>query len=265
MAVVDFAKWLPVPNHSGPMSAHNGLVLHVQAGNNSCYGLFSNPSYQASATWWVGKDGTLEQYVDSDQVAWAQMSGNATWNSVETEGVPTEPLTDAQISTLAKLYAWGMATYRWPKIIAEDVNGRGFGWHGMGGADWGGHTGCPGDLRKAQRQQILDLASPVVPTPPKDINMAVSPVISSFKPGRLDVFQVSSNTLWHKANIGGVWTNEGVAGPSGGTSKVSATFPDQVPQAAVSNGQLTVMVEDSRGFAFYFATSGNGWGAAQLP
>jgi len=28
----------------------------------------------------------------------------------------------------------------------------------MGGAAWGGHPDCPGDLRKAQRQTILDIA-----------------------------------------------------------------------------------------------------------
>lgn len=165
MAVVPFAKWLPVPNHSGNMSAHNGLILHVQAGNGSCYGLFSNPSYEASSTFWVGKDGTLEQYVDTDQIAWAQASGNGVFNSVETEGVPTEPLTDAQVQTLGQLYKWGMDTYGWPAQLTDDPNGAGFGWHGMGGAAWGGHTGCPGDLRKAQRQAILDIAIGGTPAP----------------------------------------------------------------------------------------------------
>ena len=107
----------------------------------------------------VSKAGQLVQYVDSDLSAWTQAAGNATWNSVETEGVPTEPLTDAQIQTLARLYVWGHNTYGWPLVLTDDVNGHGFGWHGMGGAAWGGHTGCPGDLRKAQRSQILYLAS----------------------------------------------------------------------------------------------------------
>lgn len=42
--------------------------------------------------------------------------------------------------------------------IANSPSDRGFGWHGMGGAAWGGHTDCPGDKRKAQRQEILSIA-----------------------------------------------------------------------------------------------------------
>jgi len=147
------------------MQGHFGLVLHVQVGDNSCYGEFSNPANQASSTWWVAKSGTLEQYVDADMAAWTEAAGNFTWDSVETEGTPDQPLTAAQIATLAKLYAWGHATYGWPYVLTNDVNGRGFGWHGMGGVAWGNHPDCPGDLRKAQRQQILDLAQGPTPVP----------------------------------------------------------------------------------------------------
>ena len=164
--IVPFAKWEPVPSHSGPMTAHQGLVLHVQVGNGDCYGEFSDPANGASSTWWVSKTGVLVQYVDSDLAAWTQGAGNFTWNSVETEGVPAEPLTDAQIQTLARLYVWGHNTYGWPLVLTDDVNGHGFGWHGMGGAAWGGHTGCPGDLRKSQRSQILYLASLALNPPP---------------------------------------------------------------------------------------------------
>lgn len=166
MSIVPFANWRPVPSHSGAMSAHLGLVLHVQVGNGSCYGEFSNPNNDASSTWWVSKTGVLEQYVDSDEAAWTEAAGNFTWDSVETEGEPTEALTDAQINTLARLYEWGVQTYGWPLALTDDVNGRGFGWHGMGGVAWGGHYGCPGDLRKAQRPAILAAAGgQPTPTP----------------------------------------------------------------------------------------------------
>jgi len=167
--IVPFANWRPVPSHSGLMVAHQGLVLHVQVGDNSCYGEFSVPANQASSTWWVSKTGVLEQYVDSDNAAWTEAAGNFTWDSVETEGFPTDPLTDAQIATLARLYAWGVETYRWPFLLAETPSETGFGWHGMGGAAWGGHFGCPGDLRKSQRAQILvaaeQLLGPVTTQP----------------------------------------------------------------------------------------------------
>ena len=153
------AVWKPVPSHSGAMNAHTGLVLHVQQGDNSPYGWFSVPSNQASSHWWVAKNGTLEQYVESDDTAWGQAAGNGSWSSVETEGFDTEPLTTAQVQTLAALYAWGHRVYGWPLVVSESVTTAGFGWHGMGGASWGGHLGCPGDIRKSQRAAVLYLAA----------------------------------------------------------------------------------------------------------
>ena len=37
--------------------------------------------------------------------------------------------------------------------------------HGMGGVAWGDHPDCPGDVRKAQRAQIVALAM-AIRTPP---------------------------------------------------------------------------------------------------
>lgn len=158
MVICPFATWRPVVNHGGRMTAHQGLVLHVQVGNNSCFGEFDTPANQVSSTWWVGASGQLEQYVDADLIAWAQMSGNPTWNSVETEGFPTAPLTEAQVVTLARLYAWGHQVYGWPYHLAETPDENGFGWHGMGSEAWG-HPLCPGVIRRAQRATILTLAA----------------------------------------------------------------------------------------------------------
>ena len=44
--------------------------------------------------------------------------------------------------------------------LADKPGQGGFGWHGMGGAAWGNHPGCPGDLRKAQRPLILTALQP---------------------------------------------------------------------------------------------------------
>ncbi len=180
MSIVPFAKWEPVPSHSGPMAGHQGLVLHVQVGNGDCYGEFDVPANQASSTWWVSKTGQLVQYVDSDVTAWTEAQGNPYWDSVETEGLVSEPLTDAQILTLARLYVWGHQKYGWPLVMTDDVNAAGFIWHGAGGAAWGGHTGCPGDLRKPQRAAVLFIAGlvlnpapgqPPAPAPPKETSM----------------------------------------------------------------------------------------------
>ena len=162
MTVCPFAVWRPItdPPHNwgGPMSAHLGLILHVQEGNGGLSGWFSNPTAGASSTWWVSKAGVLEQYLSADLCAWAQGDGNSSYNSVETEGYHSEPLTVDQEATLASLYAWGAEHYGWEPFLAEAPGQPGFGWHGMGGQDWGGHYDCPGDLRKPRRQPILNVA-----------------------------------------------------------------------------------------------------------
>lgn len=153
------AAWRPIPeNYGGAMSRSLGLILHVQAGNNSPHGWFSRPATDASSHWWVSSDGQLEQYVDAGRASWAQAGGNTTYHSVETEGWPHEPLTAAQEATLARLYRWGHERYGWPYELAERPGEHGFGWHGMGGTGWGNHPSCPGGLRKGRRSAILKLA-----------------------------------------------------------------------------------------------------------
>jgi hypothetical protein len=168
MALCPFAEQHPVGNHSGPLAQNIGLVLHVQAGGGSLRDYFNNPGVEASSHFWAAKDGRLEQYVDTALEAWAQEDGNASYCSVETEGQPTEALTDAQVAALARLYAWGHQVHGWPFVLADVPGQAGFAWHGMGGAAWGGHTGCPGDLRKAQRPDILSRASGAAPASEED-------------------------------------------------------------------------------------------------
>jgi peptidoglycan hydrolase-like protein with peptidoglycan-binding domain len=206
VTVCPLAAWKPVGNHGGSMSAHLGLVLHVQQGNNSLAGWFNNPSADASSTFWVAKSGTLEQYVDADVTAWAQGSGNSTYNSVETEGYDTEPLTSAQEATLASLYQWGAQAYGWPNALAETPGVAGFGWHGMGGSSWGGHTGCPGDLRNPRRAPILAVAfggSPA-PTPPATTPTPPSGAAPAFPYPASDYLgQPSSDPHCHSGYYGG--------------------------------------------------------------
>lgn len=149
----------PLPGDvGGTLTRSAGLVLHVQAGDNSPWGWFNRPDVKASSHWWVAKSGALEQYVAADRVAWAQAGGNAAWHSVETEGFPGEGLSVAQIATLGRIYRWGHDRWGWPLHLAESPTGTGLGWHGMGGAAWGGHVGCPGEIRKGQRSAILAAA-----------------------------------------------------------------------------------------------------------
>lgn len=145
-------------NIGGELRATRGLVLHVQQGKGDLFGWFSRASAQVSAHFWVSKTGRVVQYIPTVREAWAQRSGNDAWLSAETEGYDHEPLTDEQITALRGIYTWGAARHGWPWTLADSTTSRGLGWHGMGGRDWGNHPGCPGELRKAQRIQIIATA-----------------------------------------------------------------------------------------------------------
>lgn len=144
---------------NGKMRSSKGLVLHVNVSNGNLFNWVNSPSVEMSCHFQVYKDGSIEQYVDTDLSSWCQQNGNNDWYSAESEGYPNEPLTDAAIKAFAGLYKWLHETYGIPYQITDTPSGMGFGWHGMGGDDWGGHPACPGDLRKPQRQLILNMAS----------------------------------------------------------------------------------------------------------
>jgi hypothetical protein len=158
-----------VASHGGPMAAHNGLVIHVQQGDNSTYDQDNDPTRQVSSTWWCGKSGVLQQMLDTDVTPWTQVEGNSIFNSVECEGFSTEPMTTAQVDKLGELYAWGHLNLDWP-LQTCDHDGHGLTTHahypsGLVDESWGGHA-CPGPIRAAQLPAILKAAEAnVTPAP----------------------------------------------------------------------------------------------------
>lgn len=155
----------PVPSHGGPAFSHMGLVVHITTNDYDPYGFFSNPSNQASSNYWVAANGTVEEYVSPDLTAWAQANGNGAFVSVETSGQPGTPMTDAQVTAVARLFAWGHVVYGWPLQLTDSPATPGLGWHGMGGEGWGGHVDCPGDARRAQLPEVLARAAGHAGTP----------------------------------------------------------------------------------------------------
>ena len=171
MAICPFATYRPIStNHGGAMAAHLGLVVHVQQGDGSLFGFFNNPSAQVSAHFWCSKTGQLEQYLDTDVVAWAEVNGNASYVSCEFEGFDTESMTNVQLLTGASLFRWLAGQYGFP-ITGPVAHGQsGLTPHcnldGSPDPAWGDHP-CPGTIRLAQMPEIVYLASPPpAPTPP---------------------------------------------------------------------------------------------------
>lgn len=172
MARCPFAEWHGdnLPNETkGQMHGHNGLVVHIDAVDNinADDNWFHNPKAQASAHFGTRNDGTLVQWVDTDDTAWAEVAGNHYWLSVENES-KGEPLTQAQVETVARLFAWLHKLYGFPVQVTADVTRPGLGHHSMGGADWGGHFMCPGQPVIDQKGEIVHRARAILDFPTHD-------------------------------------------------------------------------------------------------
>lgn len=174
MALMPGVTQKPVSAHGGPTGRLIGVVIHVTAGEGDPYNEFANPANQVSSHFGIGNgqggfgDGIIEQYVDTAFESWAQAAGNPSYISVETEGEPTDPLTNKQVLSFASIMAWAHNTYGIPLAIVDTPGQAGLITHGDGGAAWGGHTGCPGPSRSSQRAAIIYIANLIVNpvTPP---------------------------------------------------------------------------------------------------
>ncbi|HEY2043690.1 MAG TPA: N-acetylmuramoyl-L-alanine amidase [Jatrophihabitans sp.] len=143
------------------MTSYRFMVLHVNDSNGAdLFGWENNGAHSMSSHFQFPKVGRPFQYLDTAVDSWCQANGNAVGISFEVEGFPTEPMNDNQLQQLGLCAAWVHATHGTPLLITDDpINGSGLITHGDGGAAWGGHPNCPGPYRRAQRQQILDIAT----------------------------------------------------------------------------------------------------------
>ena len=151
------------------MARQDGALVHHAVMNGSLHALFNNPGTRASAHFNVFRDGRIEQYVDTNIVAWhsGNTQGNTTTIGVETEGCGppphAEPMTDAMVSAFARLYAEGQRRHGWPNALQNQRGQRGLGFHRLWNA-----TACPCDPRLNMRPEILRRAAGQAPTPVED-------------------------------------------------------------------------------------------------
>jgi hypothetical protein len=167
-----------VTRHRTPMSAHRGVVLHVAVSESSSLFGYFNQKGNPTSHFYVRKDGTVEQYVDTQFVAPAQLDGNPTLVGIETQGGVTdakhEQWTPAQVETLAQLCAWVHETHGTPLQAMKSSlkTERGVGphrlgidpWRVSGGEHWSTSYGktCPGDAKVAQVPTVIKRAEDIV-------------------------------------------------------------------------------------------------------
>ena len=181
----------------GKLKKHEAIIYHVDAGGaETLFGWWNNPqSGAAGSHFFVKYDGTVEQYVDTDYLAWTSAAGSRRSIGIETAGKATGSWTAAQLQAIIKLTVWLLKTH--PTIPARlmsssKLSERGIGWHALGvpknktqkdsgvsqtgGELWSGSVGkvCPGatrikqipDIFKSVLTALNPLVPPVTPTAP---------------------------------------------------------------------------------------------------
>ena len=153
----------PCVNGSFGSGAEMGVLMHTTVSEApSAVAWFNNPQAQASAQFIIAESGEIWQMgpIGKGWMAWHAAAANPHWYGIEhaDNGNPANPLTAAQITASAQLVECLSAFAGFPLQISDSPSVKGYGWHGMGGEAFGGHFDCPGNVRKAQRPQIIALA-----------------------------------------------------------------------------------------------------------
>lgn len=121
-------KWVPSPNYGSRGGIKPvAIVMHIMAGSLSgTDSWFSNPKSQVSAHFGIGKNGEVHQYVKLQDAAWANgvvdqpdlsvpwiadavrnnIWMNALTVSIEHEGYPGDPWTEAMFQRDVELCLW---------------------------------------------------------------------------------------------------------------------------------------------------------------
>jgi hypothetical protein len=182
MARYPNAHWRPVQGLANdPPITPIGVILHVSGSEaTSLHGWFDGPSGGIESHLHIARDGTVEQYRDTQREADANYKGNSWMEggkrlgflSVETQGVAAGEWTPEQLTEIRRFLAWASRTHGFPLRVAPSYRSPGVGWHVMWGAgegtdSWSNARGkvCPGRdrIRQFHTDLIPWMARPVTP------------------------------------------------------------------------------------------------------
>lgn len=258
VTIAPFATQALTPvNHDvgGVTRPPQGMVLHIAQGTyQGTIGWEHNPAAQVSSYFVVGPEGQITQLVDLANKAWTESNGNDHWIGVEFAGFVPQALTPAQVEAAAQILVWLHAVYLVPIQATDDpVNGHGLGWHGMGGASWGGHFGCPGPAIVAQRPQIL--ARALALANPKDIVMPQYAPALNLEPIVSSLDDRHNGGSWLLAASGAIYafgTARGVRGSNGKAyfaGKKGARLEYPTAAEAAAGKLLAIITSDTSRYA----------------
>lgn len=151
-------KLIP-PGPSDPRITPRVAILHVDAGNaESLYTYFRDRSGGVESHFHIRRDGTVEQYRDTDFEADANYRANPFAVSIETQGYGDGTWSAAQLSAIKALLKWLNKTHDIPLVKCATWDGTGVGYHVQFGAPgyWTPVAkSCPGPQRIKQFETLL--------------------------------------------------------------------------------------------------------------
>lgn len=204
--------------------------LHVDAGNaDSLFGYFS-PAGRACSHFHVKKSGVVEQYIDTAYKSQADLNGNSSTVSIETQGYGHEAWTAEQLAALVALWAWLRDTHGIANKLASDSvpghSSKGLSWHRLGvpgymnpnGIKYSNARGkvCPGDARIAQIPEIFARANGQVATPtaPPSTPSTPRPPVRTYSRGGLTKARYASLQKFLNEKFGESLGVDGIPGPA---------------------------------------------------
>lgn len=169
-----------------------GTCNHVAAGEAASLFRYFNTSGSPCSHFYVRRSGVVEQYVDTDFVAPANLDGNDTVISIETQGgaddhtADKEPWSDDAVNALIRLHVWlyridGFPLQMMPNSLPSS---KGIGYHRLGidpwripdGEYWSSAYGkiCPGTEKINQlKNRILPGIKAIIEGTDEGLDMGV--------------------------------------------------------------------------------------------
>jgi hypothetical protein len=203
VALCPFAEHRLLPENDTQRAIRPRIIIdHTQAGTGSLHGFWNTPGRGTECHLWVARTGLIEQYMDTevqadanleanrwheDGIAWGAVSietensreaTNAYYRGGDHQAFNRDPWTDAQLDALIRLHAWLADTHRdIRRQRCDRPLGSGLGYHSMWGTGptpWIPYSSrgkeCPGRERIRQFSTILlpRFTGGITPPPPSE-------------------------------------------------------------------------------------------------
>lgn len=176
MAICPFAVQQIIPeSHTQGRITPTTLIFHRAVSSaDSLYGYWTSPGVELESHFYVGRDGTIYQFMDTEIRADANMDANAFAISVESWDGGNTPdsmgWNPEQVAANKRLAAWVCDTHDIERSAATAWDGGGIGGHNWFPYPWaGGPRGCPGTERNRQlREEIIPFVASGGSSEPED-------------------------------------------------------------------------------------------------